>query len=197
VRTAAALAAIALVSYFAGSWFKESASATDAARLPLDATSSSPTNAATRAPDISALSPEETANRLFNRVMLLAGQGKTDSVRFFASMALAAYGMLEPLSADERYDMGRIAEVAGALPLAMAQADTILAENPDHLLGLALAARVALLNKDATAKQSFAERLVAASRPESAKQLPEYQRHAEDISRAVEDAQRTLSSPAK
>jgi hypothetical protein len=197
VRTAAAIAAIALVSWFAGSWFKGSGSTTDATRPPLDAVGSSPANAGSRAPDISQLSPRERADRLFNRVMLLAGQGKTDSVRFFAPMALAAYEMLEPLGADERYDMGRIAEVAGALPLAMAQADTILAQNPDHVLGLVLAARIAALNRDGATKQSFAARLLAAIPAESRKQLPEYQRHAEDISRAVEDARRTLSTPAK
>ena len=79
-----------------------------------------------RAPDISNMSPQERADRLFNRVMLLASQGKSDSVLFFAPMALEAYRLLSPMTLDQRYDMGRIAEVAGALPLASAQADTIL-----------------------------------------------------------------------
>ena len=197
VRTAAAIAAIALVAYFAGSWFKGSRSNTEVKGLPLDRTNTSVPNVGVRAPDISQLSPEERADRLFNRVMLLAREGKTDSVRFFAPMALAAYQMLEPLSADQRYDMGRIAEVAGALPIAKAQADTILAGNPDHLLGLVLGARVASLSREPAVKRSFAARLIAANRSESAKQLPEYQRHAEDISRAVEDARRTLSTDAK
>jgi hypothetical protein len=154
-------------------------------------------SAGIRAPDISSLSPQERADRLFNRVMLLAEQGKTDSVQFFAPMALDAYGMLGPPGPDERYDMGRIAEVAGALPMAMAQADTILAENPRHLLGLALGARVASLGNDDAARRSFATRLLAASPAESAKRLPEYQRHAEDISRALDDARRALSTDAK
>src|SRR4029077_16741181 len=83
------------------------------------------------APDISSLSPQERADRLYNRVMLLATQGKIDSVQFFAPMALTAYQMLSPLNADQRYDMGRIGEVVGALPLAKAQADSILRENPN------------------------------------------------------------------
>src|SRR6185436_20493262 len=57
-----------------------------------------------RAPDISSLSPQERADRLYNRVMLLATQGKADSVQFFAPMALTAYQMLAPLNADQRYD---------------------------------------------------------------------------------------------
>lgn len=39
-------------------------------------------SAGVRAPDISSLSPQERADRLYNRVMLLATQGKTDSVQF-------------------------------------------------------------------------------------------------------------------
>jgi len=39
--------------------------------------------AGARAPDISSLSPQERADRLYNRVMLLATQGKADSVQFF------------------------------------------------------------------------------------------------------------------
>src|SRR5207248_10749996 len=96
-----------------------------------------------RAPDISSLSPQERADRLYNRVMLLAGQGKIDSVRFFAPMALTAYQMLSPLNADQRYDMGRIGEVAGALPLAKAQADRHLRGNPNHPLGLTPESRAA------------------------------------------------------
>src|SRR3954468_13710368 len=91
-----------------------------------------------RAPDISSLSPQERADRLYNRIMLLASEGKIDSVQFFAPMALTAYQMLSPMNADQRYDMGRIGEVVGALPLAKAQADSILRENPNHLLGLIL-----------------------------------------------------------
>jgi len=108
-----------------------------------------------RGPDISALSPQERADRLFNRVMLLNTQGKNDSVMFFAPMAISAYEMLSPLNADQRYDMGRIAEVAGALSLAKAQADTILRSSPNHLLGLILASRIALLGGDSLASKKY------------------------------------------
>jgi hypothetical protein len=123
--------------------------------------------------------------------MLLAGQGKTDSVLFFAPMAINAYQMLSPMNADQRYDMGRIAEVAGALPLAKAQADSILLENPTHLLGLILGARVASLDKDAAARKSFESRILAAHQSETARKLPEYDRHAADIASALADARRS------
>ncbi len=147
-----------------------------------------------RAPDISGLSPQERADRLYNRVMLLASQGKKDSVLFFAPMAIEAYLMMSPLNADQRYDIGRIAEVAGALPLAKAQADSILAANPTHLLGLVLAARVASVTNDAAAKKAYAVKILALRESESARNLPEYARHADDIASAVADARRSAGA---
>src|SRR3989442_76218 len=46
------------------------------------------------APDISQMSPPERANRLFNRVMVLAEAGKNDSVQFFLPMAFVGYAHL-------------------------------------------------------------------------------------------------------
>ena len=146
-----------------------------------------------RAPDISSLSPQERADRLFNRVMLLNSQGKNDSVLFFAPMAISAYQMLSPMNADQRYDMGRIAEVAGALPLAKAQADTILRTSPNHLLGLILAARIASLSSDSAAKRQYESKLVAAEKTELQKKLPEYDRHQDDISAALTDARQSTN----
>jgi hypothetical protein len=141
-----------------------------------------------RAPDISSLSPEERADRLFDRMMRLDEQGKRDSVEMFAPMAVAAYQMLGSLDPDRRYDLGRIGTVAGAPELARAQADTILREHPAHLLGLALAMRAARLTGDRRAAREFARRLIAAAPAERAKNLPEYQRHAGDIAGAIEEA---------
>jgi hypothetical protein len=145
-----------------------------------------------RAPDISSLSPQERADRLYNRVMLLASQGKIDSVQFFAPMALTAYQMLSPMNADQRYDMGRIGEVAGALPLAKAQADTILRENPNHLLGLILEARLAVLARDTVGLHSYERRLIAAEKVEAAKKREEYLRHEDDIKNALQQARKSL-----
>ncbi len=141
-----------------------------------------------RGPDISQLTPQERADRLFNRVMSLSSEGKNDSVQFFAPMAIEAYRLLTPLDADQRYDMGRIAEVAGALPLAAAQADTILQRSPSHLLGLILGARIATLTNNSTARKSYEARLLAVHQAESAKRLPEYVRHEDDITNAIATA---------
>lgn len=147
---------------------------------------------AVRAPDISSLSPQERADRLYNRVMLLASQGKIDSVQFFAPMAVQSYLLMAPLNADQRYDLGRIAEVAGALPLAQAQADSILRENPNHLLGLILEARLATISGDTTRLHSFEQRLITAQKTETAKKRDEYTRHQDDITNALRQARKSL-----
>lgn len=189
-----AVAFVALLALLAGQGFgRRVAPAADATAggMPLDGLGLDGSQAPVRAStDISRLSPEERADRLFNRVMQLAAEGKADSVRFFAPMAISAYQMIDPLNADQRYDLGRIAEVAGALPLARAQADTILAGQPSHLLGLVLAARVAALQRDDDALRRAEAGLLSVERAELARGLPEYQRHEADIMSALAQARR-------
>lgn len=187
----AAIALVVLLAYLAGNAFnKTRGSGLDAPQnaLPqagLDDRGATQPSEPVRGPDISQLSPQERADRLFNRVMTLAGEGKEDSVLFFAPMAISAYQMLAPMNADQRYDLGRIAEVAGALPLARAQADTILTEHPTHLLGLILASRIAGLSKRAADSTAFQARFKSAYASEIKKNLPEYDRHSADIRSAL------------
>ena len=143
-----------------------------------------------RAPDISNLSPTDIANRLFDRVMRLNDEGKADSVAFFAPMAVQAYQMVEseqghPLDADQRFDVGRIGEVAGALQIARAQADTILQQHPDHLLGLLLAAQAAKLSGNTSELNEYKATFERVKKRELAKNLPEYKRHRADIDAGV------------
>lgn len=133
------------------------------------------------APDISSMSPQERADRLFNRVMSLSSEGKADSAAFFAPMALAALESLQPLTAHTRYDMGLVALATGDALRAAAQADSILAQRTTHLLGLALAARAADARGDGTASRSFQQRLLAAERAELDQPLQEYSDHRTDI----------------
>jgi hypothetical protein len=198
----AALAFLALFAMAAGRGFNSRRSSTvdgSANALPqagLDDRGAPASDGQTtvRAPDISSLSPQERADRLYNRVMLLASQGKIDSVQFFAPMAVQSYLQLAPLNADQRYDLGRISEVVGALPLAQAQADSILREQPNHLLGLILEARLATLSGDTTRLHSYERRLIAASKTEPAKKLEEYVRHQDDITSAIEQAKKSVGA---
>jgi hypothetical protein len=141
-----------------------------------------------RAVDISQMSPEERADRLFQRVMQYVSDGKTDSVRFFAPMAIQSVLALAPLDAHRRYDLGLLAMVAGDAAMASAQADTILAANPTHLLGLTLGMRLAGMRGDTAARRRYADRLLDALDRERATRLPEYADHAPDIDAAAREA---------
>lgn len=142
------------------------------------------------APDISSMSPEEQADRLFNRVMRLSSEGKADSAAFFSSMAIGALESLQPLDAHRRYDLGLVALVGGDTARARAQADTILAQRRTHLLGLSLAARAADARGDATAARAFRRRMLAAEPAERAAGLQEYTDHDADVRAALEQARR-------
>lgn len=174
----AAITLVALIALVAGQRFGRS---TPAAAPAVDVPP--PTVAATGGapPDISQMTPEERAERLYDRVMALNERGRADSVRFFAPMAMQAYSMLGGLNADQRYDLGRIAAVSGDEAVARAQSDSILAKQPTHLLGLLLAADAARLRGDQQAESSYLKRFVAAEPTERARQLPEYQQHVAEI----------------
>lgn len=183
----AAVALVALVALLAGQRFGRPAE--DATATPAGAPATAPFAGATgngQAPDISNLSPAEAAIRLYNRVMGAHERGRADTVQIFAPMAITAYQMLGNLDLDQRYDMGRIAAVSGDEKLARAQADTILGQNPTHLLGLILAANAAHMRKDTAAERSYRDRLAAAAPAERAKKLPEYVTHENDIAVALE-----------
>jgi hypothetical protein len=144
-----------------------------------------------RAPDISSMSPEERANRLYDRIMQLDGEGKTDSVQFIAlNMFIPQLRSMEPLDLHLRYDLGRVGVAAQTADVATAQADTILRTNPNHLLGLALAIRAAEFRGDDAAARGFERRLLAAESAERAKNLPEYELHKGDIDLALTEARR-------
>jgi len=141
----AGIALVCLIALLAGQRFRsappaEAAQSQGTSEAELGA-GPAPDSAApgARAPDISSMSPRERADRLFDRIMRLDTEGKKDSVQFFAPMAMSAFEMIPNPDADARFDMGRIAEVAGAYPAAKSAADSILAKQPTHLLGLVLA----------------------------------------------------------
>ena len=140
-----------------------------------------PTGPAPRAPDISQLSPEQRAERLYDRIMTEHEAGREDAVRSFLPMARAAYEMIGPLNLDQRYDLGRLGEVGGDTALARAQADPILKARPTHLLGLILAARVARMEGSAGRARALDARLLAAEPAERSAALPEYHQHRNDI----------------
>jgi hypothetical protein len=184
-RLVGGAAILALIAFVAGARLGRQSSAPDAG--PAEQSSGVASGSAT-APDISNMSPEERASRLFNRVMAYSEQGKMDSARFFAPMAIQAYQMIGPLDLHARYDIGAIAAAVGETAMARLEADSILAAQPTNLLGLVLAIRAASSAGDTKAVARLQQRLVAAAPSERNKGTKEYGEHGRDIDEALKKA---------
>ncbi|MFN2571475.1 MAG: zinc-ribbon domain-containing protein [Gemmatimonadales bacterium] len=147
-----------------------------------------------RAPDISQLSPEERANRLFNRVMILAEAGKADSVNFFLPMALGAYSQLPALDADAHYHIGLLQLAGGDVPQALAQADAISKAVPTHLFIYILRAH-AYQQQGNTAQERRAYADFLRNEPaEMAKNRPEYADHSDALTNFKTEASRVTGA---
>lgn len=143
------------------------------------------------APDISQMSPEERASRLFDRVMRLVQENRADSVRFFAPMALQAYAQLPALDLDARFHIGLLSLARGDGAGALAQADTIRRSVRTHLFPLILRAHALEARGDsAGARRAYAEflRLETAER---ARARPEYADHATTLDAFRAEARRS------
>src|SRR5438876_1164563 len=133
------------------------------------------------APDISQMSPEERATRLYNRVMTLHSQGKADSAEFFLPMALQAYAMLPARDADARYHIGVLNLTGGNAAAALAQADTIRRAVPTHLFAFMLQARALELERDTAGARRAYRDFLTHEAAERTRQRPEYGEHAENL----------------
>src|SRR5450432_3551281 len=89
------------------------------------------------------------------------------------------------LAIDDHYDLGRLALLTGSAPLAGAEADTMLAIRPTHLLGLMLAEDAARASGLASKANAFHARLLANAAKERRSALPEYREHASDLALAL------------
>jgi tetratricopeptide (TPR) repeat protein len=143
-----------------------------------------------QAPDISQMSPEERANRLFNRVMILAEAGKGDSVRFFLPMALGAYNQLPALDPDARYHIGLLQLAGGDVQAALAQADTIQRSAPTHLFIYVLRAHAYQQSGNTQQERRAYTEFLRNEAAETAKNRPEYTDHREALSNFKQEASR-------
>lgn len=129
--------------------------------------------------DLSQMSSRQAADRLFERAMRTDEEGDAERAKFFANMAVQAYAAVPPeeIDADARFHVGLLhllQEDAGA---AAAEAGAILSARPEHLLGLALAARSAAAGGDAEAEREAYGRFLDALPAEREAGLAEYRMH--------------------
>lgn len=135
--------------------------------------------ATARAPDISRMSPRERFDRLFSRIMRAAEAESADTVMMFSPMALEAYRQLPQadLDADARYHAAMIHMVVGEFAEAKAKADTILANQPNHLFGLVIRGEVAIQENDKAALAKYSRAFLAAFDAETKAGRKEYLEH--------------------
>lgn len=128
-------------------------------------------------PDISQMSPAERFLRLHDRVMAAAEQGDTSTVASFTPMALTAYGMLDKVDADLRYHAAALYLKVGGYGEALALADTIARNSPNHLLADVIRSEVAEARGDRAAATRSREQFLQHYAAQLATGRPEYTEH--------------------
>jgi tetratricopeptide (TPR) repeat protein len=144
--------------------------------------------------DLSTMTPRQQADRLYQRIMEEASAGDSARARGFLPMAFAAYQQVPDLDLDARYHLGVLHFLAGDAPSARAQADTILAAEPDHLFGLHTAASAEqALGNQAEANRLF-ERFLQVYDAQVATGREEYGAHAAVLDVMRQEASRAVDS---
>ncbi len=140
----------------------------------------------------SALSERGSADQLFNQAMYAYETGDEAGAAQFIPSSLAAYRGLDTIDLDGRYHIALLELAAGRPELAVAQADTILAEAPDHLLGLVVTARAyEALGQERRAIEYY-QRFLAAYTPDAAATRTEYIDHSGALPSRRDHARRYL-----
>lgn len=144
--------------------------------------------------DLASMTPRERADRLFNRVMQGLSGGDTTRIGFFTDMAIQAYGMVPERNADLHYHLGELHRVKGDLAAARAQADTILAADPQHLFGLFGAAQTEVMRGNTAEGRALFQRFLDAYTAQVARNLPEYQEHVQGLPAMRAEAEKAVAA---
>ncbi len=130
-------------------------------------------------PDISNLSPQERFIRLADRIQSAVQGGDTAAVVRFFPMMEAAYDALSPAERDldARFHLSLLQAEVGHFPGAEAQADSIEAAVPAHLLAHYLRALIADFQGDVASARAARAAFRADYDGEMATARPEYLAH--------------------
>jgi tetratricopeptide (TPR) repeat protein len=123
------------------------------------------------------MTPREAADAIFNQAMTAYESGDSATAVRFIPMALTAYRGLSDLDLDARYHMALLSLAADLPEEVIAQADTMMAEVPEHLLALSAAARAYERLGEAARAAEFYRRYLDAYTPAAAASRPEYMDH--------------------
>jgi tetratricopeptide (TPR) repeat protein len=127
--------------------------------------------------DLSSMSPRQAADQLYTRVMSAAEVGDSATASFFVPMAMSAYEQARPLDADGLFHLASLQRVAGDFAGAIATAGEALANEPDHLLNLYVAAEASREMGEAGRAREYFQRILDAWDREMASGHADYQAH--------------------
>lgn len=171
---------LALIALGAVAW----AAVASRGTAPTDATATGTPTVATPGgdgtpPDISNLTPQQRFLRLAERVQSAVQQGDTATVVRFFPMVEAAYDTLAPeeRDLDARFHLSLLQAEVGHFEGAEAQADTIEATDPRHLLAHYLRALIADFKGDVAGARAARAAFRADYDAEIATARPEYVAH--------------------
>ncbi len=105
--------------------------------------------------DLTTMSLDQQGTILFNRVMTSSSNGDVADVEFFLPKALVIYEQLDPSDSDRIYHYALLYMVGGDYEAAVAKAQQGLADVPDYLLLLGVAAEASVGLGDTEAARGF------------------------------------------
>jgi hypothetical protein len=138
------------------------------------------------------MSPREAADRLYDRVMRTLSSGDTAGAMAFQPMGVQAYELAEPLDLDGIYHLAML-QMLTDRSAALATSERILEVEPDHILGLSVAAEASARSGDEAAATTMYRRLLAAYDAQQARPLNEYLTHRGVLVQARTDAEAYLA----
>jgi len=152
-------------------------------------------NAATgpSAVDINSMTPIQAADRLFDRVMRSASEGDTATALQFLPMAVGAYERARPLDLHGLFDLAMLQNFGDMSVEALATAEEILQQEPNHILALGSAAQAAIALERSEDAAGYYRRLVAGYDAEVGRALTEYQGHVAVVESMKADAEAFLA----
>lgn len=127
--------------------------------------------------DLTTMTLEEQGTVLFNRVMRSNSAGDTADVAFFLPKALVIYEQLNPTDPDGLYHYALLFQVGGDFEAALAKAQEGLAQVPDYLLLLAVAAEASDALGDTAGARELYSHFLNVYDSEMALMRPGYEHH--------------------
>jgi hypothetical protein len=123
------------------------------------------------------MTPREAADRLFNRVMTAVAADDSTEVVSFLPMAIRALELAAPLDTDGKFHLVLLRLTGQFNAEALEGAEEILSEQPNHLLGLAMAGDASIALGDSASARAYYGRWLDAYETETGKDLLEYRDH--------------------